>query len=287
MEEEIHILGRHVIGQVEIHGQIPFRSPVGEVAQVYPVILLAISNDIADMEISMQAGFGGRKAVQGLQQPCTQGLGNAGGFLYPGTDNILHIGEDIGIGRCLVNLFAQKGELDAQRFQLLRLLGNDTGERTFVRNDLIFAAEAFTVRDQAERLGAGNAGLIHSLGYQEFMFDGLGVLTIDEHLGQRASVLFGISKGLTALPGLDVIFQIDFLVIAHTTNIFSDAKLIIFNEFFHSARISHRHAIGRDILGDNAAGESVPEVVQLLLRHTFIQESRFTSGYPLFSIVQR
>lgn len=129
MEKVIQQFGRQVESQVKIRRKVPLRSAIGKISQVYPVILFPIGNDIADMEVSMQASLGGRDAVQRLEKSPAVRFGDARRFLDPGTDDVLHIREDIGIGRNGMELPAKLGEFECQGFQLLRFLNIDIAEK--------------------------------------------------------------------------------------------------------------------------------------------------------------
>lgn len=67
------------------------RSAISKVTEVYPIILFPVGDDIADMEVSVEAGLGGREAVQ--HRPSAQkkntGLGPVldykNGAIYTGT----------------------------------------------------------------------------------------------------------------------------------------------------------------------------------------------------------
>jgi hypothetical protein len=43
---------------------LEIQSAISKVTEVYPIILFPVGDDIADMEVSVEAGLGGREAVQ-------------------------------------------------------------------------------------------------------------------------------------------------------------------------------------------------------------------------------
>lgn len=122
------------------------------------------------MEVSMQASLGGRDAVQRLEKSPAVRFGDARRFLDPGTDDVFHIREDIGIGRNGMELPAKLGEFECQGFQLLRFLRDNPCKGTFVRDNLIFGTEVLSVLYQSDGFGTRNAGIIHGLGNPEFAF---------------------------------------------------------------------------------------------------------------------
>ena len=114
-----------------------------------------------------------------------------------------------------MQLLAQPGKFEGKGLQLFRLLRNDTGKRALVLNHLVFGPEPLTVRYQANGFGAGNAGLIHSLGNQVLAFNRLRAQAVLEQLGQGAAILPGIGEGLATLPALDIVFEVDLLIFTH------------------------------------------------------------------------
>ena len=114
-----------------------------------------------------------------------------------------------------MQFLGQLSEKGRQGLQLLRLLRDDTGERTLVRDQFILGTVARPVRDEPDGLGCRDAHFINYPVHFEFPFGCFSAHPGCKELGQGFPVLVIIGEGGAAFSGLEIIFQVDFLVSKH------------------------------------------------------------------------
>ena len=74
VENVVGPLLTQVLADMENHAQIPFGATVREIPHVNPEVALSVSNDVADMKVSVQTGSGVRKGIQAPARPFPAGL---------------------------------------------------------------------------------------------------------------------------------------------------------------------------------------------------------------------
>ena len=189
--------------------QVPFRGAVAELAHIDPQGAVSVRDDIADLEVAVQAGGRVRHLLQ-------KGQGTLFECLRDEILLLIELGKSRfvrtqarRVGRRRMEFPGQAGECEGNLLQPLRLLGDDAGERALVLDEFVFGAIAFSVGHQPEGLRRGNAQVEHGAGGQEFRPGPVGLETGVVEFGQGFPVLVGIRDGRTPFSAPDIVVQID------------------------------------------------------------------------------